>query len=99
MQGTSELETQERADAAIQVQKWSGGRTFCSLRATHIVEGSWLCSVSNDLNVNSYQRSNLIETSRVVFDQTPEYCGLANLTHNIITEMRGKTECPYEQEI
>lgn len=40
-----------------------------------------------------------METSRVVFDQTPEYCGLANLTHKIITEMRGKAECPYEQEI
>ena len=37
-------------------------------RPTHIVEGNRLCSVSNDLNVNSYQRSNLMEISRVVFD-------------------------------
>ena len=65
------LETQRRADVAVQIRRpllqgsclFRGGQSFVLfmpstnwMRPTHIMEGNLLCSKSTDLNVNLIQK-------------------------------------------
>ena len=53
------------------------------MRATHIVDGSMLCSKSINLHVTL--KHTLIETFRIRFDHVSEHHGPAKLTHTIET--------------